>query len=267
MSLADVVDLLVCPVCRAPLALDGASLACEARHRFDVARQGHVNLLAGPQPANADTPAMVAARLEFLSRGHYGAIADALDEAVGPAGTILDAGAGPGWYAARLLDGRPGARALALDVSAAACRRAARAHPRLGAVVADTWRPLPVRTGSVDVVTCVFAPRNADEFRRVLNSQGRLVVAAPGPDHLAEAREALGLLAVDPTKDERLHEALAEPFAPGAVRTVRTTLRLAADELAAVVDMGPNAHHEHGPATGPMDVTLDVRVSTWLRRA
>ena len=39
--------LLACPVCRLPLELHGTSLACEAGHRFDLARQGYVNLLRG----------------------------------------------------------------------------------------------------------------------------------------------------------------------------------------------------------------------------
>ena len=66
--------------------------------------------------------------------------------------------------------GAPGRRAqgLAFDVTKPALRRAARAHPRVGAVLADTWGPLPLADGSADVLLNVFAPRNGPEMRRVL---------------------------------------------------------------------------------------------------
>lgn len=40
-----------------------------------------------------------------------------------------------------------------------------------------------------DVVVSVFAPCPAAEFRRVLRCGGSLVVASPGPAHLAEFRD------------------------------------------------------------------------------
>ncbi len=104
---------------------------------------------------------------------------------------VLDAGAGPGYYLAAVLDeirGRPGgadAAGLAMDISARALRRAARARPGIGAVVWDIWRPFPVRDGAVSLILNVFAPRNGPEFRRVLRDDGGLIVVTPGPRHLA----------------------------------------------------------------------------------
>ena len=43
-------------------------------------------------------------------------------------GTVIDVGSGTGHYAAAALEARPGARGLGIDLSVAACRRAARAH-------------------------------------------------------------------------------------------------------------------------------------------
>jgi 23S rRNA (guanine745-N1)-methyltransferase len=54
------------------------------------------------------------------------------------------------------------AAGLALDVSAVALKRAARAHRRLGAAVWNLWEPWPVASGSAAVVLNVFAPRNAE---------------------------------------------------------------------------------------------------------
>ncbi|WP_146615456.1 putative RNA methyltransferase [Nonomuraea aridisoli] len=81
--LADIVEFLICPVCRADLRLEAAALRCGNGHAFDVARQGYVSLLVGSRPpGTADNAAMVAARAAFLDRGHYAPLAHAVAEAV-----------------------------------------------------------------------------------------------------------------------------------------------------------------------------------------
>jgi 23S rRNA (guanine745-N1)-methyltransferase len=216
---------LRCPNCGRPLAAGDRSLACEAGHTFDVARQGHVSLLPpGGRRARGDSGAMVAARAAFLGAGHFGPIADAVaavaagalrDEA-GREPVIGDAGAGTGHYLAAALRGVAGARGIALDASAPALRQAARAHPRIAAVACDVWQGLPLRDAAADLVLNVFAPRHGTELARVLAPGGALVVVTPGPGHLAELVGALGLLGVDPDKDARLHARLAPAFASRA---------------------------------------------------
>ena len=73
-----------------------------------MARQGYVNLMpGGTRPGTADTAEMVAARAGFLDAGHYAPLADALAAAARasqpPAGAVLDAGAGTGYYLAAVL--------------------------------------------------------------------------------------------------------------------------------------------------------------------
>ncbi|MFI7701915.1 putative RNA methyltransferase [Nonomuraea sp. NPDC049480] len=81
--LADIVEYLICPVCRADLRLGEGALRCAGGHAFDVARQGYVSLLVGNRPpGTADSAAMVAARAEFLDAGHYAPLADAVAETV-----------------------------------------------------------------------------------------------------------------------------------------------------------------------------------------
>jgi len=120
--LRDVSDLLACPVCGRGFILRPPALRCASGHSFDIARQGYVNLLpGGARPGTADTAEMVAARQAFLTAGHYaplaGAIADlaAATVAAGPRPCVLDAGSGPGYYLAAVLDrlaGRPEATDL-----------------------------------------------------------------------------------------------------------------------------------------------------------
>lgn len=262
--LTDVLPYLSCPVCGSALSEADSSVRCPAGHAFDVARQGYVNLLAGAErPGTADTPAMVAARADFLAAGHYTPLAAAVSRTVAhhhaaPAGpvprtggspvtastVVLDAGAGTGHYLAAVLDSLPSsATGIALDVSKHALRRAARAHPRIGAAVTDLWRPLPVRTGVAAVVLNVFAPRNAAEFRRVLRPDGALVVATPAPHHLAELVGPLGLLAVDASKEDRLAASLTPHFELVSRDELTVDLRLSRVDAGAAARMGPSAHH------------------------
>ncbi|MGH3243101.1 MAG: putative RNA methyltransferase [Spirillospora sp.] len=244
--LADVVQYLVCPVCGADLELADRGLLCPGGHAFDIARQGYANLLPGnARPGTADTPEMVRAREEFLSAGHFTAPADRLAWSVsrGRPSFVLDAGAGTGHYLSRILDRAPDTVGLALDISKHAARRAARAHPRAGAVVADLWRPLPLRDGAADTVVNVFAPRNAAEFHRVLRDDGLLFTVTPSPRHLGPLVEKLGLLSIDKRKTERTDAALAGYFKLDSRQEQETEALLTHDEIVTLVGMGPSAHH------------------------
>ncbi|QGF24959.1 putative RNA methyltransferase [Raineyella fluvialis] len=271
--LADVAALLRCPQCpeddESALVLERRTLRCPRGHSFDVAKQGYVNLLGAAVPHHADTAAMVAARDRFLGSGAYAPIRDALRARVHPvepddAGrplTVLEAGAGTGYYLAGALGERD--RGLALDISPAAARRAARAHPRIGAVVADTWAGLPVRSGTVDVLLAVFAPRNPAEFARVLCPQGRALVVAPLPDHLAGLREALGLLEIEADKEAHLLARMAGYLVPDGHTDIRFSLRLTEAAVADLVGMGPNAFHDRSGEAGPLPDEVGVAVRLW----
>ena len=254
---------LVCPRCGAPLSRRDGALVCPARHSFDIARQGYVNLLGHAAPANADTPAMVAARDRFLGGGHYAPIAAAVARGAAGARRILEVGAGTGHYLAAALDAAPDAEGLATDVSPAAARRAARCHPRAAAVVADTWAGLPLPDGAVDALLCVFAPRNPAEFDRLLAPTGRLVVAVPAAEHLGELRSRHGLLDVPGDKTAAI--AAAWPAWSADVEEVRYRLDLTGDQVADLIAMGPNAFHTVPAAPEATGVTVAVDVVT-LRR-
>lgn len=263
MTIDHVADLLACPVCGGPLEVADTALACAAGHRFDIARQGHVNLLRRSAPQHADTAAMVQARVDFLGRGHFAAIDEALAGAVEGASTVVEAGAGPATHLAAVV-AATGGRGLATDISAYACRRAARL-PGIGAVVADTWAGLPVRDGAADAVLAVFAPRNLPEFTRVLRPGGRLVVVTPAGDHLASLRDQLGLLGVEPDKLDRL-DAAAEALRLVDRTRVRRPLALGADDVRDLVLMGPNAFHTDATREwAAADTELSVDVSVYAR--
>ncbi|HEX2132457.1 MAG TPA: methyltransferase domain-containing protein [Actinophytocola sp.] len=270
--IADVVSHLACPHCGADLALAGPQVRCAAGHVFDVARQGYVNL--GASAVHGDSAEMVAARTRFLSAGHYRPITDAVVAAAGASpGCVADLGAGTGHHLAAVLDAGPERVGLALEVSKPALRRAARAHPRLGAVGCDVWAALPVRDAAVSVALSVFAPRNPAELARVVRPGGVLVVVAPTVAHLAGLVDALGLLTVAPDKAARVTAALAPHFTPSGQDTCAFDLELSHDDVLSLVGMGPSAWHVGAAELAervaalpePVRVTASVLVSTYGR--
>ena len=277
---ADAVALLACPVCAGPLRSRGEDvvLQCPAGHAFDRARQGHVTLLPpGHSPPSGDSAEMVADRTAFLSAGHYAGVTAAIGEAVAgdrgrPPMRLLDAGGGTGHHLAAVLDRLPHAVGVVLDSSRYAARRAAGAHPRALAVVADSWARWPILDGVVDRVLVVFAPRNGPEVARVLRPDGRLVVVTPAADHLAELVTPLGLLRVDPQKAARLADALEPHLRPATAAAHRQLLTLDRAAVTALIGMGPHARHLSAPARAaavarlpePVRVTVSVDVRTYL---
>lgn len=270
--LQPVIDWLACPVCARQgcwqrLTADGTSLVCPHRHTIDVARQGYATMTAGPAGVNADTAAMLDARTRVLSSGLLDPVDDLLARRLHGAQRILEVGAGTGFHLAAVLDrlGAP-AQGLATDISPAAVRRAAVAHPRMSAVVADTWQQIPLRDGQVDAIMCIFAPRNRAEFARVLPDGGTLVVVTPMADHLMQLRDLTRMISVAPHKQSTLLASLSGSFEPVARDHIRRTVTLDPDLAADVVAMGPSAHHA---AAAHLDDSVDVTVAlevTTLRR-
>ncbi len=221
-------------------------MRCPHGHAFDIARQGYLSLLAGARPPAGDDAEMVAARERVLAAGWFDPLTRALARAAAPGarpGAIVDVGGGTGHHLAGVLAAAPDRLGVVLDVSRYALRRAARAHPRAAAVGADAWGPLPLRDGVAASALCAFAPRNGAELARVLAADGVLVVATPAPEHLGALVGALGLLRVDPRKDERLAEQLAGGFALRARERCDWTLTLSRDDARALAAMGPSAFH------------------------
>lgn len=273
-----VLPILRCPICGETLGRVDSSLRCPNRHSFDIARQGYASLLSGGQARSGDDAPMARARIDFLAAGHYAPLRDAL-AALGaspapPPATVLEVGCGTGYHLAGVLEALPGARGLGLDSSVRALRAAAKAHPRAAAATWDVFRPFPVATASVDLVLDVFAPRNPTEFHRVLRPEGRLIVARPDDEHLAELRRRVeGMVDVDPDKEERLTRALDPHFEPLETERISYTASLTAEEAVALMRMTPSARHlspddlaalEAEPL--PSEVTVSVLASAYRPR-
>jgi 23S rRNA (guanine745-N1)-methyltransferase len=287
------------------------ALGCDAGHRFDVNKRGYVSLLASTSRVVGDSAAMLDARAQVLASGVYSPIVDALIELARPAAAsearhqsvpahgsarafrsdtrprVLDAGCGTGYYLRALL-GAVGGHGLAMDLSPAAVGRAVRGQGTgagvsdagVDGLVADTWQPLPIRDGAVDIILNVFAPRNIPEFHRVLATDGVLLVVVPTAGHLAELRAAGpprdggGMLDVPADKAAQLSETVAPYFDRHRQEKITFTIRIDEDTADQLVAMGPSAHHVTEHATAAADenaatfrnVTASVDILRFHRR-
>ncbi|MFK3620598.1 methyltransferase domain-containing protein [Corynebacterium hesseae] len=262
--LSHIVDILADPADGSALegADDFSRLVSETGHSYDVAKQGYVTLAAGAGLKHqGDDAAMVTARETYLAMGHFapfveavtGAVQDSLEsqDAAQQAGlnedtapSLLEVGAGTGYYLAHTLDSIEGARGVGLDISTHAAKHLAKSHERVGAVVADVWERLPLKDDSIHAISVVFAPRNPAEFQRVLAPGGEVIVLTPQSGHLDELREPLGILGVEEGKVERLY-AQAEGCLKQAADPVDISFPIVLDKasIAAQVGMSPSARH------------------------
>lgn len=176
-----------CPICSSPLSQNGREFRCRAKHTFDIAKEGYVNLL----PANkkrshnpGDNGEMISARGRFLGAGYYQPLAKDLVTLVGAPHRLADLGCGQGYFTAAFCG--LGQEVYGLDISKEAVRVACKqAQARF--VVASTLQ-LPFLGEIFDAVTVIMAPTSTD-IPRVLKKGALLYRVLPGENHLVELRE------------------------------------------------------------------------------
>lgn len=193
---------LACPLDGAPLYCQGAAWRCASGHSFDVASHGYINLLPVQKKRSldpGDSKEMVAARRRFLHAGFYQPIAAAVSRVAlaglpsGATLSCLDAGCGEGYYLRQLAAAAGDDITLAvlgLDISKWAVLSAAKQDKRPNWVVGSNAN-LPVLSGTLDRVLCMFGFPVYAEFARVLKPDGELLQVDAGPDHLRELREII----------------------------------------------------------------------------
>jgi len=271
---------LACPLDGAPLHCDGSAWRCAAGHSFDIARQGHTNLLPVQQKRSrdpGDSKEMVEARRRFLTGGAYQPIAAAVSRAaladLAPNATAgcLDAGCGEGYYLRQLAAAAGDGQTLALlglDISKWAVLSAAKQDKRPNWVVGSNAN-LPVQPGTLDRVLCMFGFPVYPEFARVLKPGGELLQVDAGPDHLRELREI-----IYPTlKPARVADTQApDGFTALATETVRYPLALGGrEQVADLLAMTPHLHRASAEgrakaaALTALSVTVDVRLVRFAR--
>jgi 23S rRNA (guanine745-N1)-methyltransferase len=185
---------LLCPLCHQSLLQNSQGLACVNRHQFDRAKEGYFNLLPVQNKHSlepGDAKEQLQARRQFLQAGFFDPLKTRLQELL-PAttSTLLDVGCGEGYFTAGFSDALPQAQVYGIDIAKAGVRLAAKtAKGKTGLVycVASSFA-LPIADESMDVVTRIYAPSKDAELCRVIKPGGKLVIVAPGENHLLGLR-------------------------------------------------------------------------------
>ena len=241
---------LCCPIDAAPLVMDELSLVCERGHRFDVARQGYVNLL-GPKDKRSkdpgDSKAMVSARAAFLNASFYQPLADAcLDITQDYCSTVadgritlMDAGCGDGYYLHHIQKNLPNdlrnrASLVGFDISKWAVQQCARRCD--GTWFVGSNRHIPMANGSVDLLFDMFGFPDYSSFQRILAPQGRLVRVTPGERHLIQLRDII-YPNIKPQSDKTHH---TESFNVVSEKRINYEMSLGTENLKNLLLMTPH---------------------------
>ena len=141
---------------------------------------------------------------------------------------MLDAGCGDGFYLGSLAR-LAGFDAHGVDISIPAVNAAARRYKECEWIVANADRFLPYSDRTFSILLSITGRMNADEFRRVLREEGRLLVALASPDDLMELRSRTGAPGRD--RVERTVETFARGFSLIERRRVTTIADLDAEAV------------------------------------
>lgn len=183
--------MLICPVCGEPLRFCEKAASCSVGHRFDLAKEGYVNLLRSSKSGDkiGDDKFSARSRRDFLNKGYYALLKDTLTALFSEKnGSVLDICCGEGYYTSALGQ-NANLRLYGFDIS----KEMVRLGAKRGAAVyfVANMASIPVANASFDYAIHLFAPFQEQEFSRILKPGGRLYSVVPGSTHLLGLKQAL----------------------------------------------------------------------------
>lgn len=281
--------MLVCPKCKEELHRSERSHSCLNRHSYDISKEGYVNLLLSQKSIPeewGDSKPMLLARREILESGRFASLSNHLCDMVERLALsryskqglhLLDVGCGEGFYLGEVIkrlekdSARDGGEIsfFGTDISKDALKMAAKRYPAGTFFLSNVHEQIPIKDGSISIITVTFAPRNFEEFGRILSPDGICIVTIPSPDHLKELRSYVDLLEVEADKESKLASQakgfrLLESSATGA------SVELERSEMVKLLTMTPNFRHsseDEWAAQLPqrLRVTLSLKVNSFCR--
>ncbi len=186
---------LICPKCKEALEKVDRSLVCQNKHCYDIAKEGYVNLLTSTKSGSliGDNREMALSRKDFLNKGYFSALAEALTVELKQTGVnspcVLDICCGEGYYSSFLKE-RCDGEFLGFDISKEMVRLAAKRKSGVSYFVAN-MTDIPLESESVDFAIHLFAPFYENEFYRILKKGGTLISVTPGKEHLLSLKKVL----------------------------------------------------------------------------
>ena len=232
--------MLICPVCGMPLRFEEKVAACEKGHRFDIAKEGYINLLRSSKSGDkiGDDKLSARSRRDFLNKGYYSLLKNSLVDLFSEkTGSVLDICCGEGYYTAALGQ-NPNLQVYGFDISKEMVRLGAK-RGKASYFVAN-MASIPVADESFDYAVHLFAPFNEKEFFRILKPGGSLFSVVPGSLHLWGLKTAL--YDTPYRNDEKLPETTQLTLAE--TKRISGTIRLeSGEDIEAIFRMTPYYFH------------------------
>lgn len=188
-------SILICPVCSNELTAENRIYKCEANHCFDIAKEGYVNLLSAHKSGDntGDNKEMARSRRDFLEKGFYSPLADAVGECLEKyscdGDNVLDICCGEGYYTS-VLAKKYNRDFYGFDLSKNMVRLAGKRKCGAKFFVANI-ASIPIKSDSVKFAFHLFAPFHSAEFSRIISDDGVVLTAIPGKNHLYGLKEVL----------------------------------------------------------------------------
>ncbi len=185
------IHLFKCVICNSPMTMDDHQLTCSNNHRFDLAKQGYLNLAPQAKKSNYSKE-LFQARQQLCQTGFYQELIDKLVEALpSPSIRILDAGTGEGSHLYQLAEKRKFQdHTVGVDLAKEGIQVAASGYAEPIWIVSDLAN-LPFQNNSFDVILNILSPSNYQSFLNVLTEDGLFVKVVPGANYLKELRDQL----------------------------------------------------------------------------
>ncbi len=191
----------LCPACKNRLSENDHTYVCKNGHTYDKAKSGYVNLLLNPlknSNSPGDNKLMVNARRDFLDKGYYSKLADAVSETIckyaDSSLPILDVGCGEGYYTEKVysyaLSKSTEYDIVGIDISKFAVEKASKRCKAAKFAVASIFH-MPFADSFCGTIINIFAPYHKEEFIRTLKKDGIFIMVIPGEEHLWELKKAL----------------------------------------------------------------------------
>ena len=185
--------LFACPYCHAAIeTIDGYSMVCTNRHRFDINKKGTLHLMK--QKANEDYDAkLFMHRYELAQSGFFNPLLDEVLSRIPKQENklIVDIGCGEGSPLAYLSSFLEDIPLLGMDIAKEGILAASHHHSQKALWIVADLAQLPFGDESCGTLINMLTPSNYKEFNRVLAPGGTFIKIIPGSNYLIELRQQL----------------------------------------------------------------------------
>ena len=185
--------LFVCPYCHAAIeTIDGYSMVCTNRHRFDINKKGTLHLMK--QKANEDYDAeLFLHRYELAQSGFFNPLLDEVLSLIPKQENqlIVDIGCGEGSPLAYLSSFLEDIPLVGMDIAKEGILAASIHHSQKALWIVADLAQIPFGDESCGALINMLTPSNYKEFNRVLAPGGTFIKIIPGSNYLIELRQQL----------------------------------------------------------------------------